>query len=322
MYFCISIGETSNVFSTNLSKNNLIMKKLIIFWMAVVAFFAFTSCEKDNLGVFNPKKKIAEIYSESGGHYLKERWNWNDDELQEVIYYKKNGDVDYTCRYQYEKGRLVRIEMDEQHTDFVYDGKKLTSIETYNGDQLMETYTLSFEKQKLSHISIEKPAKSVSATTPDLLQLFTPGCESPFDICRSVKGEKREHYDYNAAEIDLTWEGDNVKYMKMKINRPDTVQNLTFTFVYDENINPKKNFFSLLLDHVLLNDEPQTFFCSANNAVGIYVTDSFDIFSESTSFTYAYDYYKKYPTKVYTTWYDDEYFTEKKELIYSYEYLN
>ena len=108
----------------------------------------------------------------------------------------------------------------------------------------------------------------------------------------------------------------------MKLDRPDSVQNLTFSYVYDDNINPKKNFFFLLLDHTLLNDEPQTFFCSTNNAVGIYVTDSYDIFSESTSFTYAYDYYKKYPTKVYNTWFDDESLTEKKELIYTYEYLN
>ena len=296
------------------------MKKLSLFMMIMAMIFVFNSCEKDNIGVFNPKAKIVEIYSESNGHYLKERWNWNGDELHNVKYYKKNGDVDYTCHYQYEKGRLTRIETDDQHADFVYDGKTLTAIKTYEGDQLLETYTLSFDKRKLSHISIQKSSKAVFTETPDLLQFLSPGCESPFEICRSVAGVKWEHYDYSAAEIDFIWEEDNVKYMKMKINRPDSVQNLTFTYVYDENINPKKNFFPLLVDHLFLNDESQTFFCSANNAVGIYVTDFYDIFSKTYSFTYAYDYYKKYPTKVYSTWYDDESLTEKKELIYSYEY--
>ena len=300
----------------------VVMKKLSVVFTLAMLLAGFCSCEKDNLGVFNPKKKIAEIYNESGGHYLREQWNWNDDQLQQVKYYRKTGDVDHTCRYQYEKGRLTRIEMDDQHTEFLYDGKTLTSIETYNGDQLLETYMLSFEKRKLSHISIRKAAKSASATTPDFLQFFSPGCESPLDICCFVKGVKWEHYDYSAAEIDFTWEGDNVKYMKMKINRPDSVQNLTFSYVYDDNVNPKKNFFPLLVNQLFLNDEPQTFFCSANNAVGIYVTDSYDIFSETVSFTYAYDYYKKYPTKVYTTWFDEESLTEKKELIYSYEYQN
>lgn len=296
------------------------MKKLELLCVAILAILALSSCEKENLGKFNPKWKISKVYSESDGHYLKEQWLWNDDQLHQVEYYRKNGTVDQTCRYLYENDLLSRIEMDNQHSDFEYDGKKLTTIKTYYGDQLMETYSLSFEKQKLSHISIRKSAKSVSEKTPDILQLFSPGCESPFDLCRSVKGVKREHYDYSTAEIDFTWDGNNVKDMKMTINRPDSVQKLTFTYVYDENINPKKNFFSLLLDHVLLNDEPQTFFCSANNAVGIYVTDTYDIFSETYSFTYAYDYYKKYPTKIYSTSLDEETFMEKKELIYSYEY--
>ena len=141
-------------------------------------------------------------------------------------------------------------------------------------------------------------------------------------IVYSVDDEKMMVY-INDKELLVYDEANNLvgyQDMKMTINRPDSVQKLTFTYVYDENINPKKNFFSLLLDHVLLNDEPQTFFCSANNAVGIYVTDTYDIFSETYSFTYAYDYYKKYPTKIYSTSLDEETFMEKKELIYSYEY--
>ena len=297
------------------------MKKSGLFIMMMAMIFAFNSCEKQNLGIFNPKKKISKVYNEADAHYLKEQWTWSGDQLQQVEYFKKNGNVDYTCRYQYENGLLSRIETENQHTDFIYDGKTLASIETYNGDQLMETYTLSFEKKKLSHISIRKSAKSTENNL-DFLQLFLPGCDNPLNEYFASSGVKRENYDYSVAEIDFVWEKDNVKYMKMKLDRPDSVQNLTFSYVYDDNINPKKNFFFLLLDHALLNDEPQTFFCSANNAVGVYVTDSYDIFSESVSFTYAYDYYKKYPTKVYSKWFDDESLTEKKELIYSYEYLN
>ena len=297
------------------------MKKSGLFIMMMAMIFAFNSCEKQNLGIFNPKKKISKVYNEADAHYLKEQWTWSGDQLQQVEYFKKNGNVDYTCRYQYENGLLSRIETENQHTDFIYDGKTLASIETYNGDQLMETYTLSFEKKKLSHISIRKSAKSYESNL-DFLQLFLPGCDNPLNEYFASSGVKRENYDYSVAEIDFVWEKDNVKYMKMKLDRPDSVQNLTFSYVYDDNIKPKKNFFFLLLDHALLNDEPQTFFCSANNAVGVYVTDSYDIFSESVSFTYAYDYYKKYPTKVYSKWFDDESLTEKKELIYSYEYLN
>ncbi|MBR4911635.1 MAG: hypothetical protein IKZ54_02180 [Bacteroidales bacterium] len=294
------------------------MKKLVLSIMTMAMIVAFVSCEKENLGVFNPKMKIYKVYNETDGHYLQEKWLWNDKQLHKVEYYKKNGDLDQTYLYQYENGLLSSIKTDNQHTDFEYDGKTLTTIKTYYGDQLVETYSLSFQKQKLSHISIQKSAKSAAGTIPDILHLFSPELVTYL----SKSDAKSERYDYSSAEIDFTWEKNNVKYMKMKIDRPDSVQNLTFTYVYDENINPKKNYFSLLLDHVLLNDEPQTFFCSANNAIGVYVTDSYDIFSESDSFTYAYDYYKKYPTKVYSTWFDDETLTEKKDLLYSYEYLN
>lgn len=298
------------------------MKKFGLIIVATAMIFAFCSCEKENLGTFNPKKKLSKVYTESNGHYLREQWLWNENQLQRVEYYKKNGKVDYTCHYQYKNGLLSRIETDDQHTDFVYDGKMLASIETYNGEQLMETYTLSFQKKKLSHISVRKFAKSLDGSNLDFLHLWFPCCDNPLDTYVTSTGVKRENYDYSSAEIDFVWEDDNVKYMKMKLNRPDSVQNLTFTYIYDDNINPKKNFFSVFVNQMLLNDEPQTFFCSANNAVGVYVTDSYDIFSESSSFTYAYDYYKKYPTKVYSTWFDDESLTEKKDLIYSYEYLN
>ena len=105
------------------------MKKFGLIIVATAMIFAFCSCEKENLGTFNPKKKLSKVYTESNGHYLREQWLWNENQLQRVEYYKKNGNVDYTCHYQYKNGLLSRIETDDQHTDFVYDGKMLASIE-------------------------------------------------------------------------------------------------------------------------------------------------------------------------------------------------
>ena len=69
------------------------MKKLALFCVTIVAIFAVSSCEKENLGKFNPKGKISKVYSESDGHYLKEQWLWSDDQLRQVEYYRKNGAV-------------------------------------------------------------------------------------------------------------------------------------------------------------------------------------------------------------------------------------
>ena len=60
------------------------MKNLGLLCAVIAAVLAFISCEKENIGVFNPKAKINKIYSESDGHYLKEQWLWSDDQLRQV----------------------------------------------------------------------------------------------------------------------------------------------------------------------------------------------------------------------------------------------
>ena len=65
------------------------MKKLGLVIIAIVMIFVFNSCEKENLGIFNPKKKISKIYAETNGHYLREQWTWNGEQLQQIQYFKK-----------------------------------------------------------------------------------------------------------------------------------------------------------------------------------------------------------------------------------------
>ena len=55
------------------------MKKIGILLVYVALILSFGGCEKDNLGYYNPKLKIQQIYEETDGHYLKERWIWNGD---------------------------------------------------------------------------------------------------------------------------------------------------------------------------------------------------------------------------------------------------
>ena len=297
------------------------MKKLGFFCLAVVAVCVFASCDKGDLGVFKPKMKISSIYNETNGHYLQEKWTWGDDRLEQVDYYRKSGNVDYSHVYQYEKNHLSSIVMDNTHTDFVYDGKKLTNIYTYEGDQMIESYALTYNKNKLSHISLSKKTdKNVVYDDELVLKYLFPTDDPAPAACLYGQKEEKERYDFSAAEIDFVWEEDNVKYMKMKINRPDSIQKLTYTFMYDQNVNPKMNFFSLLVDHMMISDKPQSPFCSSNNVLTVYVTDESDFNSQTHSYTYSYDYYKKYPTKVYSTTFNQQTFVRDSTLLYSYQY--
>jgi len=271
------------------------------------------------LGVYNPKMKIDKIYNEKDGRYLLEQWQWNDKLLSKIDFYRSNESLKATHTYLYDENRLTRVQMEGSYSDFIYDGKELRTINTYTGSQLLETYQLSFKKDKLSHISIKRSAKG--GTDSDLMSFFIPGSDH-LSLSRPSSSEsKGENYDYSAAEMDFVWDGDNVQYLKMSITRPDSIQHLTFSYVYDDNMNPKHGFLSLYPIQSILNDEPQYQLCSKNNIVSVMVTDEYDIFSKTESFTYSYEYYKNYPTKVYHTFLNKETWMQDSTLIYSYIYL-
>ena len=296
------------------------MKKLAIVLIGFALISAFYACQKDNLGVFNPKMKLNKIYSEEGTHYLLEEWTWNESTLSKVDFYRANGNLDDTHRYLYdEKNRLTRIEADNEYSEFLYDGKLLTTINTYLRDVLVETYKLTYKKNKLDHISITIPSKGMDNV--GMLPFFVPGNADLIDSIFPKKDSKIETYNYSSAEIDFHWDGDNVQYMRMKIARPDSIQKLTFSYVYDENLNPKNGFLTLLTDHALINDRPQYLLCSKNNVLNVLVTNEYDVFSTTKSYTYSYDCYNKFPTKVYSTKIDNQTWEEDSTLIYTYVYL-
>ena len=281
---------------------------------------AFYACQKDSLGVFNPKMKINKVYSEVGNHYLLEEWTWDGATLSKIDYFRANGNLDDTHHYLYDKkNRLTRIEADDQYSEFLYDGKLLTTINTYLHDVLVETYKLTYDKNKLSHISITKPTKGMDNV--GMLPFFVPGNADLIDSVFPKKGSKIETYNYSSAEVDFQWDEDNVQYMRMKIARPDSIQKLTFSYVYDKNLNPKNGFLTMLTDHALINDRPQYLLCSKNNVLNVLVTNEYDVFSTTKSYTYSYDYYNKFPTKVYSTKIDNQTWDEDSTLIYTYVYL-
>lgn len=295
------------------------MKKLGLVFVVLFLLSSFYACEKDQLGIYNPKMKIDKIYNEKDGRYLLEQWQWNDKLLSKIDFYRSNESLKATHTYLYDENRLTRVQMEGSYSDFIYDGKELRTINTYTGSQLLETYQLSFKKDKLSHISIKRSAKG--GTDSDLMSFFIPGSDH-LSLSRPSSSEsKGENYDYSAAEMDFVWDGDNVQYLKMSITRPDSIQHLTFSYVYDDNMNPKHGFLSLYPIQSILNGEPQYQLCSKNNIVSVMVTDEYDIFSKTESFTYSYEYYKNYPTKVYHTFLNKETWMQDSTLIYSYIYL-
>lgn len=271
------------------------MRKLSVLFVVVAFVSVFCSCNKERLGDFRPELKIARIYDEAQGHYLREQWLWNGNQLSRIDFYKQSGDVDYSQEYIYDGRRLQRIETDDIHSDFVYKGKILTGIETYYGDQLQDTYAFTYKKNRLDHLSITKNSKSTTGST--LLDLFVPGFDCHAAESASPKGDE---YDYSSAEVDFNWVDDDIRSVKMTMRYPDKELQRVYSYVYDDGVNPKMNFFSLLADHQLMNNNPENLFCSKHNVKGMYVTVSENgqvVNSKSLFFTY--EYYRKFPMKMY-----------------------
>ena len=197
------------------------MKKLCFIVVGIALLTAFYACQKEQLGVYNPKMRIEKIYNETDSHYLLEQWVWNESTLSKIDRFRSSGNILYTDNYVYdEQNRLARIERDNQYTEFLYEGKLLTTINTYSNKKLVETYHLTYEKDKLAHISIEKPAKG--AGNVDLFSLFLPGNADVMESVFPTKDSKIETYNYSSVKMDFQWDGDNVRYLEMEIVRPDS----------------------------------------------------------------------------------------------------
>ena len=98
------------------------MKKLILFVFCAVLCVALTSCEKENDGKYNPKKKIQKVYKDFYGEkVLAQVWNWDGKLLSRIDCYF-NGEVAHTIHYTYDsKNHITMISAEGEHLDFVYE---------------------------------------------------------------------------------------------------------------------------------------------------------------------------------------------------------
>ena len=127
------------------------MKKLFTFILcSIIALpLFFTSCQKEQEGVYNPKKKIERIYHERYLSYtygynetyeyvdpkhLSEVWNWDGNVLNSIDYFDEEG---YSA----------------ERATFIYDGKRLSEIRiSYDGEESYR-YIYNYQDNLLSSIS-------------------------------------------------------------------------------------------------------------------------------------------------------------------------
>lgn len=305
------------------------MKKTILIALAALSLICASSCQKDQDGVYNPKKKISKISSsssvvESGYAYetpmcLNEQWTWEGDKLVSRTLFDADGEASAEFTYSYDGKRLASIAYTTNgyycKTDFSYDGKELSKAEHYSDGRLYSSAQFYHDDGKISAIDITYHifvGKNVF-NGESLLDMLLPLDIQMSGVCHqnNAKGETENHI----ARIELTWEGNNIT--KMVSSFEGDVQ--TGVFTYDDKRNP---FFGMggLYPHYLVTidqnqNDPRYYLYDRNNILTCEVTHS----SACTNSTYSYTYEDNYPvtcTVDYATKYG------RKTVCYQYEYLN
>ena len=232
------------------------MKKLLIVIAALL--LAGTACERD--GVYNPKKKISEIYDEYSGstvyqNYpdwndtysspksLSSSWTWDKNLLTKITY-----DVDDYAEFKYNGKRLSTVIMWDYGITltYAYAGSKIDKIDVVMGwDGISGTYAYTYKGNKVSRIDITLNYTDDWGEYDKIHQLALPAvvCDmlAQTDKKMKQKGTKIATVT-NTITVDFEWSGNNAS--KIKIIRKyegQTFFTATSTCTYDNKSNPYYN---------------------------------------------------------------------------------
>ena len=293
------------------------MKKTTFFAMLLAGACIFTACKKE--GVYNPKEKIAAIYSSSEISYtsdgrtfnysqpkhLDEKWNWDGKTLTSIEFYgytydglssTESSELDYILDFTYDGKRLSKINLRGDiscYVEFIYDGKLLTTVNTYTDNELEECITITHDGKKISKITITgkngyhpyADQKKFNLMNKLVLRSVLNDIDAAEKVQQMAKrSAEKGSKENNTGTYLLTWDGDNIS----KLEKDDANGYITFT--YDNKKNPLYGFSSLLV----LDSQAPTFnydFCNSNNVTSMTLTipAGNDTYSETENYTYTYD---------------------------------
>lgn len=273
-----------------LTQNKIkIMKKmkayLVPFMALVVVALAFTSCDKDQAGVYNPDKKISKVYVQEIGEpkYMTEQWTWEGKTLSKISYYDAN-EFDGSDIFTYEDGRLTKITDNYgYYANYTYDAKHYAKIEYFNpqGTLLSElTFTYTDEKvtsMVLNTFTITK--QYVTMFQRGFLGRMLPKAAMQEVVKKSILQDATQSKE--TTNIAIVYDGDNISAV--------TVGTYSMTITgYDTKVNPLFN----STPFSTYNESTDQSVFSKNNPGTI--TTSVDGMVIPTTYIYTYD--GNYPT--------------------------
>jgi hypothetical protein len=260
------------------------MRKSIVFCLCVAVIALFAACNKE--GVYNPSKKIQKVYElDDGQKVLSESWHWDGKLLTSIDSY--TGLFTNTTKFSYDdKNRLIRTDDGNFHSNFIYDGNKISSIETYYYERLVATTTIEHSGNKISTIKFDVSLFDKAGVLNPLrfiIPEIAPVMENVAKKCsQEAKGEN--------VTMNLTWGGNNVKTVDLVYAGFGEHVTETIDISYDNKSNPTYGLFSMLSSDAVSN------FClNKNNPVALTIRVG-SVVRDRMNYTYEYE--GNYPTKV------------------------
>lgn len=297
------------------------------------------SCTKE--GVFNPKEKIAKIsesalyvstYSYDGQSmttsdttpkHVTQEWKWDGKLLTTITNFSQEQGilddqpttvVSSVLTLTYDGKQLVKVSdvSGQNYSNYIYDGNKLTKIESYEEGKLSSTAEITHDGKKIAQVVVtmyDEDDKTSDATR-FALSTIMPNKR----VLDKVLANKAKATAYATQTLDFTFDGGNVTKIDMTYGE----ENITLEYTYDKNKNP---FYGC---YAALGEEGFTAL-SENNILSEKSTEVYTQDGATRTYTYTtnyeYEYDGKFPTSVSTTsTYTGDNYSEKRTHTTYYEY--
>lgn len=281
----------------------------IIVSAAILLPLLFTACQKEQEGVYNPKKKIDRIYSELHhidyeyneqidlGKHISEVWNWDGDRLNSITLYDEEGSYGTTVTFSYDGNRISGMSYDGQYyrIAFNYENNRIASIIAYYNNNADGIWRFTHTGDKITRIEYENirdnnDTKDFHTPTISPLRFILPSVdlEKATKNCRMTSKEKGPR----ATEVyELEWDKDNIWKVKTTSSWNGETGYCFWEFTYDTRMNPFYNScrgdanYSIFPENVLQYNYPVA--TSKNNILtGKYSGDDSVEMTEEYNYTY------------------------------------
>ncbi|MBQ6770647.1 MAG: hypothetical protein IJP44_06655 [Bacteroidales bacterium] len=265
--------------------------------LGLVLTASLSACQKEKTGVYQPTKKIQQIYY-SWRNSEKEpfqHWEWNGDKLSIITHY-----TDYDLKddawienFTYENNRITRID-NYTHSEYItydYDGDHLKSATVFYRNAIACTWAISYDGDKISKMTgtffdtYKKDGAKLHLNP--LSHLLPPDVCTRIDKCERQMAQQRHEEESYTIALLLTWTGDNIS----KIVFTGDGEYLEFLLQYDDKNCPLYGLMGGIEDYLVSFTYGHTTF-SKNNVTSIIMKE--DDYADTICFAYQYD-SDKYP---------------------------